>query len=229
MEDKIRSLEIKITDLEIDIRNLKTKGSTQSPELGELFAALAKAQSEIGTAALDKANPFFKNRYSSLSSVINMSRPSLTKNGLCVIQQIVTNGDNHGVMITKLCHASGQWIESKMKIAPVKADIQSLGSYLSYVRRYCYMSLVGIASGDSEEDDGEAAMGRTHAPAPKMLTPTQVDEIESIIGADASLRMEIFRIKKISSLDQLPADCYKGILKWIETVKKNREADNENI
>ena len=56
-------------------------------------------------------------------------------------------------------HASGQWIKSKARHNPPKNDIQSLASYNTYLKRMCYTSIIGLATG--EDDDGEAAVAPT--------------------------------------------------------------------
>src|SRR5690554_2301408 len=121
--------------------------TTESECLNELFAALAKAQQEMEIAKNDSLNPFFKSKYSDLASVIKASRPYLSKNGLCVIQLVRT--EPQGLFLyTRLAHSSGQWIESKMPIDPAKKDIQSLGSHMTYVKRYSYAAIVGVVSGE---------------------------------------------------------------------------------
>lgn len=122
----------------------------------ELYAALAKAQGEMETASFNAQNPFFKNRYADMAQIVKASRPALTKYSLCVIQQIISRDDGM-LLVTVLGHSSGQSIESRMRIMPPKPDVQTLGSYITYLRRYSYAALVGIVTGD-EDDDGEIAV-----------------------------------------------------------------------
>lgn len=126
-----------------------------SAQVGDLTAALAKAQGEIEGAAKDAENPHFKSRYANLASVWKAIRQPLSKNGLAVMQPYV---DGH--LITRLCHGE-QWVESDVRVtleqhAGVTA-VQALGSALTYLRRYCLSTLVGVAPDD--DDDGESASG----------------------------------------------------------------------
>jgi len=91
---------------------------TRSDELQDLFSALAEAQSEMPAVAGNKENPYFKERYIDLGDMITASRPSLTKFGLAVIQQILPNEDGQMILHTILSHSSGQWIESRIRIIP---------------------------------------------------------------------------------------------------------------
>ena len=131
--------------------------SSESQSLDKLYAALSKAQLEMLPAKTGSTNPFFKSKYADLASIVKASRKALGVNGLAVIQRIIRNGSAGMTLMTRLCHASGQWIESSMTVNPPKQDIQSLGSYLTYLRRYTYSAIVGVVSSE-EDDDGEAAI-----------------------------------------------------------------------
>lgn len=127
-----------------------------SEQIDQLAAALAKAQNEMLVASKNQKNPFFKSSYADFEAIIAASRPALTKYGLSVVQPPFIYEDSNSYLVTILMHASGQWIKSKARHNPPKADIQSLASYNTYLKRMCYASLIGVATGD-EDDDGEAA------------------------------------------------------------------------
>ncbi len=155
---------------------LSTTGSFVSEEnkFSQIFTALAKAQSEMEVASYDKTNPHFKNKYASLESIIAATRPALTKNGLCVIQKMGVMGANM-VLTTILAHSSGEHIESVMLILPNGSEIQKLGSYLTYCKRYSYVALVGCTSGD-EDDDGEEDRKSAEIKSTKPEKKTQPEE-----------------------------------------------------
>ena len=149
--------------------------NTQSENIGELAAALAKAQAEVGTVTKDSANPYFKSNYASLAAVWEATRPILSKHQLSVVQ--MPSSDERGYYVeTQLMHSSGQWIRSRTYMKPAKDDPQGIGSLISYARRYALQAVTMICPDD---DDGEAAMGRTapqkpaesSKPAPKVETP----------------------------------------------------------
>lgn len=127
-----------------------------SDQIDQLATALAKAQAEFSIAGLNQKNPFFKSNYADLESIIAASRPALCKYGLSVVQPPFTLEDGNSYLITILMHNSGQWIKSKAKHNPLKADVQSLSSYNTYLKRMCYTSLIGVVTGDND-DDGNAA------------------------------------------------------------------------
>lgn len=163
-----------------EIRQEVKKGAqSSSEELQDLFCALAKAQEEMEIAKTENVNPFYKSKYADFNSVVKASRKYLTKNGLSVIQRVLTNGADKMYLFTRLCHSSGQWIEARMPINPPKNDIQSIGSYITYLRRYNYAAIVGVAT--SDDDDAEAAMQEARENNGKPLTKQQISEILTLL------------------------------------------------
>jgi hypothetical protein len=141
-----------------------------SESISDLAAALCKAQTVMGGALKDSANPFFKSKYADLESVWSACRQALTSNGLSVVQG--TDGTDVSVGVsTRLIHTSGQWIESTVWMTPKDGSPQAVGSAITYARRYGLAAMVGIYQTD---DDAESAQGRTaqgaktmqHSPAP---------------------------------------------------------------
>lgn len=129
-----------------------------SIQVDELQDALAQAQGEMEEASIDSNNPFYKSNYADLASIIRASRKALAKYGLSVSQPVRTiRGKRY--LFTRLGHSSGQWIEGDIDLSPPKEDIQTLGSYITYLRRYCYAPMVGVVA-SGEDDDGEKAMNR---------------------------------------------------------------------
>ena len=126
----------------------------KSDSIKDLAAALAKAQGTIKPAAKDSVNPFFKSAYANLTSVWEAIREPLAKNGLAVMQFPSVAAGIVSVE-TVLAHASGEWISETLTATPAKSDVQSLGSVVTYLRRYWLSAIVGVVADD--DDDGNAA------------------------------------------------------------------------
>src|ERR1700687_2313136 len=145
-----------LSDLKKQLKSLTepkvSTRATRSEQVNELYTALAKAQGEMNVAGKNSENPYFKSRYADFCDIVKASRPALTRNGLSVIQQILVNDDGSNVLYTILTHSSGQFIESAMRILPQKLDIQSIGSYIAYLKRYCYAALIGVVVSDEDDD-----------------------------------------------------------------------------
>lgn len=126
---------------------------TMSPTVGAIGAAMAKAQLEMKPAVKDSENPHFKSRFASLASCLEAIRP-MHVHGIGVFQPTSNHGVDGVCVSTLLIHSSGEWIRGDFYMPAAKRDPQGFGSALSYARRYCLQSTVGLATDD---DDGEAA------------------------------------------------------------------------
>jgi hypothetical protein len=127
----------------------------QSAQLDKLFEALAVAQAVDMTAAFNRTNPHFKNKYADLSSVWDCVRKSLPKHGLAVVQFPMANGADVSVR-TVIGHSSGHWIASTITAKAGGTDPQKIGSAITYLRRYGLCAMVGVVADD--DDDGQQAM-----------------------------------------------------------------------
>ena len=135
----------------------------KSENIGQLAAALAKAQGQMKFAAKDANNPFFKSKYADLASVIEAIKVPLSANGIAFVQ--ATDFEDSAVIVeTILLHESGEWISGKLRMQPTKNDPQGVGSAVTYAKRYGLQALAGVPSDD---DDGNAATGLQGAPAAK--------------------------------------------------------------
>lgn len=127
-----------------------------------LTAALAKAQGEFTAAKKSRENPHLKNHYATLDDVINAIRAPLSKNGLAIIQPLTSHGDEYVqyVLETVLMHESGEWLSSSANIPPLDGNravnaLQTLGSSLTYMRRYMLSALLGINTEDDVDGNGK--------------------------------------------------------------------------
>ena len=157
-----------------------------SADIGDISAALAKAQGAMKNAALNKINPHFKSKFADLPSVRDAVVPALCGQGIAAVQTLDLV-DGQMCVLTRLTHASGQWIESLCPI-PNGSDMQKLGSAITYARRYSLSAICGIAA--DEDDDANAAVQatpqKTVAKAPEGFDNWLID-LESVAdnGSDA--------------------------------------------
>ncbi|PHB05525.1 recombinase [Bacillus wiedmannii] len=137
----------------------------RSETITELAKALVKFNSEVTKIAKDADNPFFKNNYATLDTIIDEIRPTLSKHGLSIMQ--IPSGDGQNVTLkTLLLHESGEWLESDaLTMKPVKNDPQAVGSCITYARRYSLAAFLSLNTG--EDDDGNGATYGKDKPKPK--------------------------------------------------------------
>lgn len=129
----------------------------------QLAKALSAAQAEFGTVPQSGMNPFHKSKYSTIEDYVNAAKPVLAKHGLS-ISQAPNLLECQFVLTTILMHESGEHIVSNQPIFAAKQDAQSMGSAITYARRYAYGAVLGMASGDFD-DDGNAAAAKPNKQA----------------------------------------------------------------
>ena len=138
----------------------------QSESIANLAKALSIVQGELTHAKKDSANPFFKSKYADLESVWDACRSLLARNGLSVIQMPGNYFEGRMWLVTRLCHASGEWIEQEMSIPVAKPDSHGCASAVTYMRRISLAAFCGVVPAD--DDDGNAAAGVQSKSSPSM-------------------------------------------------------------
>ena len=125
----------------------------------ELYKALASAQAEFDT--VDRTTKGYNYKYAPLDVVRAAVLPTLHKHGLVVVQFPINDDERIGVE-TILAHNSGQSISRKFVTPLSKKDPQSVGSALTYYRRYSLLACLGLAPVD-EDDDADTHSTRREA------------------------------------------------------------------
>ena len=175
-----------------------------SEQLDKLAESLAKAQGEFPPVPFNQVNPFLKNKYSDLGSLISTTKPIMKKYGLSVTQLVYGYDDTIGVT-TMLLHESGQWISNNVSL-PLgeekgKNSAQVAGSIISYLRRYSLGAILGLYS--DEDVDGNAPV---------------VEKVEKKVVQEVSLASETNDEKKKVSKDA-----------WTEWDKMVARANKVNV
>ncbi len=125
----------------------------KSESITELAKALNSFQGKMVAVKKDATNPFYKSKYATLDTIWETIRRLLSENGLSVTQTMGMLEGNPPMTLleTTLCHTSGEWISGTQIVNPVKNDPQSLGSAISYARRYSLSAILGLVA--DEDDD----------------------------------------------------------------------------
>ena len=191
-----------------------------------IYKAFVKFQSEFKGMKPDSSNPFFKSTYISLDGILETVRPILAKNGLAVIQEATGDGDYIFVK-TKLIHESGEMIETEvLKMKPQKNDPQSMGSCITYSKRYQLAALLGIC--ECIDDDANIATYGNSVPEQSKsngkLSAKQVGRLLAI-GLKAGIKEpEIKKVIKAEfgkdKIEDLSIEAYNSICSRLEVKVK---------
>jgi hypothetical protein len=168
-----------------------------SDQLDQLATALAKAQAAFSVAKKEheasvkmRDGGSYGYSYADLPIVVAACRKALTDNGIAVVQS-ATAADRLVSVCTRLIHASGQWIsdeDAPLAMTARDASPQSIGSAITYARRYALMAMVGVVASDEDDDGAEASRDWTppqqRPPAQQRPTTTAPRPPERTPGAD---------------------------------------------
>lgn len=122
-----------------------------------LFKSLAAFQQEV--KVIHKANQGYGYSYSDLPKIFSEINPLLQKHGLG-FTQLINSKDGLNYLKTVLFHIeSGEMIDSETLIPYVQLkgmnDFQSFGSGVTYFRRYCLSSILGLVTDKDTDASGE--------------------------------------------------------------------------
>jgi hypothetical protein len=162
----------------------------RSEQIGDLVAALAKAQAEFTPAVKESDNPYYGSKYADLAAVINAVRPALSKNGIAIMHNLESDLERRVSIVTVGLYLGEQFIEVEVEAPAVgkgkggedRFDVQTIGAAWTYLRRYSLQALCGLAS---EDDDGNLLQNdnkplpRKQAPAP---APAQDTGVFGVMG-----------------------------------------------
>lgn len=159
-----------------------------SESIKTIAPALLAAKKAFKPALKTAENPHFKSKYVDLQSVVDATEDALSLNGLVLLQSPeISEGDKMVSVVSRLIHISGEWIEGTISLpsgTPTRYDAQTVGSAITYARRYSYMGILGIAP---EDDDGSTASG-SHAVAkagPQPVRTHPISELDKRMSREA--------------------------------------------
>ena len=164
-----------------------------------LYRAIAGFQAEV--PILIQNTKGYNYTYVDLAEIVRVITPILKKHGLAYIQPLV--GDSE--IETILFHVeTGESIKSRVKIPVVELDrmnlYQSMGSAISYFRRYSISSMLNLIS----EKDNDAAGKQSKA---KISDKDFETALEYIQKGD-------YTIEKLLAKYQLTKTQNEKLLKW---------------
>ena len=174
---------------------------TASPTLDELAPALVAAIAAMPSIAKSskaeiptKAGGKYSYAYAGLAEHLDAIRPVLAAHGLAVLQPTSNTEQGVPIVSTVVMHVSGQYISSTLAMKPSNADAQSVGSAITYARRYALAATLSIAT---EDDDGAHASRPALPERPEFLTGIQVSRFRSTAldnGVDDEAIGDIVRV-----------------------------------
>lgn len=128
-----------------------------------IYEKLLEVQKEIGAIKKEETNPFFKSKYFDINGLLAVVKPVLNKHGLVLLQALTTL-EGKPALKTTIAHNENNQDSPENIIEtcfiPESADVQKMGSAITYMRRYALQSLLAL-----EAEDDDANIASTHKQA----------------------------------------------------------------
>jgi hypothetical protein len=159
-----------------------------------LYTKLNEVKKEIGAISKDSTNPFFKSKYFDINSLLKHVEPLLQKNGLLLLQPIISNE-----VFSEIVDIETEESVTSSIALPEMDDPQKLGSAITYYRRYTLQSLLGL---QAEDDDANSASQATKS------QKQWVNKDDKIWSAAVDKGITLTELKKHYSISRVNADLY---------------------
>lgn len=199
----------------------------------EFNAAFAAAMAEMPDVPKSGRNKHTGRTYPTLDDLVRTARPVLSRHGLSLNWQIGIEGEK--ILVRAIVrHSGGHFIETSDSARPDKSGsmnaIQGGGSTQTYLKRYTGFAILGLSSGDENEDDGDSA-GPKQGKAPQQdSTPTPRQEADRLLLSihrakdDRAALDDLWKSSK-ATFDKLPDDLFAEVkAKFSEAAPKEAEA-----
>ena len=189
----------------------------KSDSIANLTKALMVFSVKIDKIKKENTNPFFHSLYADLPAIQDAIADPLQESGLVVTQLPCGEG-----LITMLAHAeSGEYIMANSTMKPIKNDPQSMGSAITYQRRYSLAALLNLNI--DKDDDGNAASALKAEPTAneKLWLNKFADKNKSILskewnGAVLKLQEGTTTIAKIKEYYRVSKENEQELLNFVK-------------
>lgn len=194
----------------------------QSESIGELAKALSTAQGEMDAAKKDSKGNYGK--YTTISSILEVVKDALSKNGLAVVQAPMPCESGNICLRTTLMHSSGQWIASQLVMKAENVSPQKMGAVITYARRYALAALLGVGQ---EDDDAQSAQDAYEKQARKqqkeqvqqVRQQAATNNIDPLTDAQLKALMARFRERGVPGREDYLCDLSHTLKRQVETCK----------
>lgn len=216
---------------------------TKSETIIKLAKSLVETQKELKQPLKDAKNPFFKSEYVPLENVAEAITQTATKYGLAFSQYATTTENGNVSVGTIVFHESGEYIEyPPLILKPENTKPQSIGSAITYAKRYALSAIFGITS--DKDDDGNKANGngepqkqpqkRNQKQAPQNepnvheIVEKYVQKIEKLGVKRADVVEYVCNKHSVGNMFDIAPNILVGEIKQIYMKKNNEQKANTN-
>jgi len=186
--------------------------------------AMADFRASVGR--IKKTRQAHNSQYAGLAETIDAVKNVLAENGLSHSWR--TEQDGNAVSVTCIIsHVDGHSEKTSLASSPdtsgSKNSIQAIGSAVSYLQRYTLFSILGLASGDHDDDGAGTGPSEKVQPAMDMQRfNNNIEQYEHLITSGQHSAEDV--IRQLQTRYTLSAE-QKAKLKYLEPKKQGKTND----
>jgi len=190
----------------LDTGNATNLAWSTSPK-PTIWKAMMDFRGKVDQVERTSKNEFLSYKYANINNIIDTIKPVLYELGMGYVQtvQYIDGVDLLNTRIYLVNHPE-EFIESNIRLIMAKEDSQSLGSSITYNRRYALWSMFSL---EVHDDDGERAT--------QTKTKTQTQSWNEHIN---EIKGKIDKAKKDGDLDKA-----NDIWEWLDDKTRNDNGD----
>jgi len=186
----------------LDTENASNLAWSTSPK-PTIWKAMMDFRGKVDQVERTSKNEFLSYKYANINNIIDTIKPVLYELGMGYVQtvQYIDGVDLLNTRVYLVNHPE-EFIESNIRLVMAKEDSQSLGSSITYNRRYALWSMFSL---EVHDDDGERAT--------QTKTKTQTQSWNEHIN---EIKGKIDKAKKDGDLDKA-----NDIWEWLDDKTRN--------
>lgn len=179
------------------------------------FAEMQSEMPEITERGDIRVNGQSRSRYAKFEDINEAVKPVLQKHGFAITFK--TQTDKNAVTVTGiLMHKDGHRETTDMMLeadtSGSKNGVQSIGSSVSYAKRYVLSALLNITT-RGEDDNGSRG-------AAQFITENQVADLKALAEEVKADLPAFLKYMRVSNVESLPASMYANAVKALEKKRK---------
>lgn len=188
---------------------------------GAYAAALAQMQPELPTirerGAIKNKGGGVQSTYALWEDVVTVITPILSRHGFALTFR-TANLDKNVTVMGVLSHRDGHSEETSLTLPIDSSDfrnlVQSIGSSVSYGKRYTAAALLNLRTGEVDDDGARGEQPR--------ISETQVADLNALISEVGADKAKLLTYLKCESLESILAVNYDTVVRTVEAKRRQR-------
>ena len=181
------------------------------------YRAKSAFKADAPVVLKDMHNKQYNSKYASENALLNTINPVLSKYGLeaCFdFPKVETGMAVTCILSHELGHSESVTLSGPLDTSGSKNPLQQVKSTVTYLRKATFEAIIGIASSDSVDDDGNSSQET------ELITDLQFENLQALISEVGANEDAFCKYMKVKSLSMMPQKWYERAVTELERKRK---------